>query len=160
MIQYITFKLSLNISFSMAQEFKRIVAPVDGSPEAKKAAKKAIFLAKQIGVDVVALYVVDKTFLARFPAPEDLMSFNWDKFLQKEAFDVLDDIEKMGEKENVRVIKELKEGIPDDVIIKAAGKKDLIVMGSKGKTALDRIFLGSVSEKVLHHSPSSVLIIK
>lgn len=144
----------------MAQEFKRIIAPVDGSTEAKKAAKKAIFLAKQLNVDVVALYVVDKTFLARFPAPDDLMSFNWDKFLQKEAFDVLDDIEEMGNNEGVKVIKEFKEGIPDDEIIKSAGKKDLIVMGGKGKTALDRIFLGSVSEKVLHHATSSVLIIK
>lgn len=145
---------------TMAQEFKRIIAPVDGSNEAKKAAKKAIFLAKQMKVEVVALYVVDKTFLARFPAPDDLMSFNWDKFLQKEAFDVLDDIEEMGNKEGVKVRKEFKEGIPDDEIIKLAEKKDLIVMGGKGKTALNRIFLGSVSEKVLHHAASSVLIIK
>ena len=144
----------------MAQEFKKIIAPVDGSTEAKKAAKKAIFLAKHMKVEVVALYVVDKTFLARFPAPDDLMSFNWDKFLQKEAFDVLDDIEEMGNTEGVKVTKEVKEGIPDDEIIKLAGKKDLIVMGGKGKTALDRIFLGSVSEKVLHHAASSVLIIK
>ncbi len=144
----------------MAQEFKKIIAPVDGSNEAKKAAKKAIFLAKKMKVDVMALYVVDKTFLARFPAPDDLMSFNWDKFLQKEAFDVLDEIEEMGNKEGVKVIKEFKEGIPDDEIIKLAEKKDLIVMGGKGKTALDRIFLGSVSEKVLHHAASSVLIIK
>ena len=82
---------------------------------------------------------------------EVVMAFDWD---------LLDDIEEMGNKEGVKVRKELKEGIPDDEIIKLAGKKDLIVMGSKGKTALDRIFLGSVSEKVLHHADSSILIIK
>jgi len=103
----------------MVQEFKRIIAPIDGSEEAKNAARKALFLAKHLGVDVTALYIVDTSLLAKFPAPEDITTFD-----------------------------------------KAARKNDLIVMGSKGMTALDRILIGSVSEKVMHHALCPVLIVR
>lgn len=144
----------------MAKEFRRIIAPVDGSDEAKYAAKKAIFLAEHIGVDVVAMYVKDTSIFARFPVPDDVLSFNIDKFLEKEALSILDKVEKMGNRSGVKVIKKLVEGIPDEEIIKEARKNDLIVMGSKGMTALDRILIGSVSEKVLHHAPCPVMIVR
>jgi len=144
----------------MAKEFRRIIAPVDGSEEAKYAAKKAIFLAEHIGLDVVAMYVKDTSVFARFPVPDDVLYFNIDKLLDKEALSILDKVEKMGSKRGVRVIKKLVEGIPDEEIIKEAKKNDLIVMGSKGMTALDRILIGSVSEKVLHHAPCPVMIVR
>ena len=144
----------------MSKEFNRIIVPTDGSDEAKKAVKKALFMAKHLGTDVVAMYVIDTSFLARFPSPDDIMSFNWDKFLQKEALDALDKVEKMGKRMGIKVIKKMVEGIPDEEIIKEARKDDLIVMGSKGKTALDRILLGSVSEKVVHHASCPVMIVR
>ncbi|MBS3772988.1 MAG: universal stress protein, partial [Candidatus Thermoplasmatota archaeon] len=42
----------------MARAFERIIAPIDGSEGAKKAAGRAIYLAKHLGIKVVALYVV------------------------------------------------------------------------------------------------------
>ena len=144
----------------MSKEFNRIIVPTDDSDEAKKAVKKALYMAKHLGADVVTMYVIDTSFLARFPSPDDIMSFNWDKILQKEALDALDKVEKMGKKMGVKVIKKMVEGIPDEEIIKEAKKNDLIVMGSKGKTALDRILLGSVSEKVVHHAPCPVMIVR
>jgi nucleotide-binding universal stress UspA family protein len=144
----------------MAKEFGRIIAPVDGSEESKYAAKKAIFLAERIGVDVVAIYVRDISILARLPFPDDILSFDMDKFLQKEALSILDNVEKMGNRAGVKVIKKLVDGIPDEEIIKLARKNDLIVMGSKGMTALDRILVGSVSEKVMHHALCPVMIVR
>jgi len=144
----------------MVQEFKRIIAPIDGSEEAKKAARKAIFLAKHIGVDVTAMYIVDTSLLAKFPAPEDITTFDIDRYLKKEGHDALDNVEAMGNKMGVAVSKKMVNGIPDQEIIKAARKSDLIVMGSKGMTALDRILIGSVSEKVMHHAPCPVLIVR
>ena len=60
----------------------------------------------------------------------------------------------------VKVRVKIVRGIPYEEIIKEAKKNDLIVMGSKGKSALDRILIGSVSEKVLRHTPSHVMIIR
>lgn len=144
----------------MAKEFNRIIAPVDGSEEAKNAARKAIFLAKHTGMDVVAIYVRDTSILARLPFPDDMLSFDMDKFLQKEALSALDNVEKMGKRAGVKVVKKMVDGIPDEEIIKMARKSDLIVMGSKGMTALDRIMVGSVSEKVMHHAPCPVMIVR
>jgi len=66
----------------------------------------------------------------------------------------------MGNRVGVKVVKKLVDGIPDEEIIKLARKSDLIVMGSKGMTALDRILIGSVSEKVMHHAPCPVMIVR
>ena len=144
----------------MAREFERIIAPIDGSEGAKKAARKAIYLAKHLGVNVVALYVVDASLIAKIPSPEELGSFNIDRFLEKEGLAALDEVESMGMEEDVTVEKKMVEGIPDHEIIELAGKNDLIVMGSKGMTALDRILIGSVSEKVMHHADGPVMIVR
>ncbi|HDS59414.1 MAG TPA: universal stress protein [Thermoplasmatales archaeon] len=144
----------------MAAEFRKIIAPIDGSKEAKKAARKALYMAKHMDLEVVALYVVDTSLLAKFPAPEDVTSFDIDKFLQKEGLDALDEVEEMGREMGVKVEKKMVEGIPDQEIIEMAHQKDLIVMGSKGMTALDRILIGSVSEKVMHHAPCPVMIVR
>ncbi|MGI8813455.1 MAG: universal stress protein [Pyrinomonadaceae bacterium] len=52
-------------------------------------------------------------------------------------------------------------GSPDSRIVEAAGEMhpDLIVLGSRGHNRLERIFLGSVSDSVMHHAPCSVLIV-
>jgi nucleotide-binding universal stress UspA family protein len=55
-------------------------------------------------------------------------------------------------------------GPPGDLIVKFVKNKgnkiDLVVIGSRGKTAISEIFLGSVSNFVLHKSPVPVLIVK
>ena len=72
----------------------------------------------------------------------------------------INDIKKMGSDLGVSVKTKLFVGFPDEEIVKEAGKNDLIVIGCKGHSALSRIFIGSVCEKVLHHSSSPVMIIR
>jgi nucleotide-binding universal stress UspA family protein len=91
------------------------------------------------------------------------MSFSYPdiiEIIKKRGNEVLDKVKKQGSKLGVRVKTILVEGIPDDQIIKEAKKEDLIVMGCKGRTALSRILVGSVCEKVLHHSKSPVMVIR
>jgi universal stress protein A len=56
----------------------------------------------------------------------------------------------------------LKEGDPGDEIIHAAQELgcDLIVIGTHGRTGLERLLLGSVAEKVLRRAPCPVLTVK
>jgi nucleotide-binding universal stress UspA family protein len=56
--------------------------------------------------------------------------------------------------------KKLVEGHPAEEIIKEAKENDLIVIGSKGKTGLDRLLLGSVAENVARHASCPVMIVK
>ncbi|MCD6357179.1 MAG: universal stress protein [Thermoproteales archaeon] len=60
----------------------------------------------------------------------------------------------------LKLQKKIVEVIPYEEIVREARKNDLIVMGNKGMTALDRIFLGSVAEKVVRHAPCTVMICK
>jgi nucleotide-binding universal stress UspA family protein len=49
-------------------------------------------------------------------------------------------------------------GLPADEILATAESADLIVIGARGLGGLERLLLGSVSERVLNHAPCSVLI--
>ena len=143
---------------SKAKDFQRIVLPVDGSDGSARAVKKALSLARETGVSVTALHVMDFPYIAsvdlNYTYP-DVM-----EIIQKRGTEILDEVKKQGSKLGVHVKTKLVEGIPDDQIIKEAKKDDLIVMGCKGKTALSRILVGSVCEKVLHHSKSPVMVIR
>jgi len=48
------------------------------------------------------------------------------------------------------------------VIVEAAAEvdADLIIVGSRGMNAVQRWLLGSVSSKVVHHAPCSVLVVR
>ena len=55
-----------------------------------------------------------------------------------------------------------RQGDPADAILDVAEEKnaDLIVVGNKGMTGAKRFLLGSVPNKVSHHAPCSVMIIR
>jgi nucleotide-binding universal stress UspA family protein len=139
--------------------FTRIIAPVDGSKAASKAVQKALYLAKETKLPIVALYVVDTPRLTE-TIPPDEIAIAWEELVSKEGRTVLDEVEKEGSKIGVSVEKKLVEGIPEEVIMKEAKKNDLIILGCKGKSEVDRILMGSVCEKVARHATSQVMIIR
>lgn len=140
-------------------EFKRIIAPVDGSAYANKAAKKALFLAKQTGTEILLLYVVDTPRLTN-TIPPDEISRVWFDMLRAQGQKVLHDIQKSAAKMKVSVKTKLVEGIPAEVIMKEARKDDLIIMGCKGMTAIDRLLMGSVCENVVRHADAQVMVVR
>jgi nucleotide-binding universal stress UspA family protein len=142
-----------------SKDFNKIVLAVDGSDISKKAAKKAFSLAKETGIDVTAIHVVN---VPNYAVPTSNTAYMGDvaSSMKEHGEKILDETEKMGSKMGVKVKKELVEGTPDDEIIKLANKDDLIIMGCKGHSAIGRILIGSVSEKVLHHSDATVMIVR
>lgn len=54
----------------------------------------------------------------------------------------------------------VERGAPAPAILKHARRGDVIVLGSRGLTGLDRFVLGSVSQSVTLHAPASVLVVK
>jgi nucleotide-binding universal stress UspA family protein len=151
----------------MEKEFKRIIMPVDGSESSKRSAKKAIYLAKKMDVELIAIYVVHVPISAYVGPPYSPVIYTDNteikeirKKMKKEGALVLDEIEEMASKVGLTITKKVLEGSPDEEIIRISKKDDLIVMGAKGISAIDRIFLGSVSEKVLHNASSSVMIVR
>lgn len=143
----------------MNKKFNRIIIAVDGSDTSKKAAKKGIYIAKNLNLEVLAIYVLDESVFQNV-IPSNRAFEHWKSMLAEEGHKILNKIGEIGEENNVKINTLMLSGQPDDEIIKNIKKDDLVVMGDKGKNPLDRIFLGSNTEKVMHHTNSSILIVK
>jgi nucleotide-binding universal stress UspA family protein len=142
-----------------------IVVGTDGSETAGKAVHEAGELAVQLGasMEIVSAYEPVGRQRLREEArqvPEDLQWMvsareDVDATLREAA----DELKGLGVKEvNVHA----REGDPADAILDVAEERgsDLIVVGNKGMSGAKRFLLGSVPNKVSHHAPCSVLIIR
>ena len=144
----------------MTKAFGRILVPVDGSEVATRAAKKALALAESINVKVVAMHVINIGIYAYQTEVIYPTEIPLSELIQKEGHSYLDEIVTLGEEMGISVTKKLVEGHPAEEIITEAKEDDLIVIGSKGRTGLDRLLLGSVAENVARHASCPVMIVK
>lgn len=141
----------------MEKEFERIILPIDGSDFAKISAKKAFFIAKKINVEVIIICVLDPF---RYSKSHDFFH-SFTKIRREQAEEYLDDIAQIGQSINVKCTTRLIDGgAPFEEIIKSASQNDLIILGCKGHSNIERILIGSVSEKVLRHAKCSVMIVR
>jgi nucleotide-binding universal stress UspA family protein len=144
--------------------FRTIVVGTDGSETARKAVREAVGLAKSVGasVAVVSAYEPVPTQRLREEAretPEDLLwSINAREDVDATLREAAEDVEDAG----VKIRAFAREGDPADAILDVAEEEDadLIVVGNKGMTGAKRFLLGSVPNKVSHHAPCSVLIVR
>jgi nucleotide-binding universal stress UspA family protein len=144
--------------------FKRIILPIDKSNKSLITAKKAIHLAKKLDIKVTAIYTINATFFSGTIPPNQTYSYKHHKDIKngkkEKAHDFLNKIEEMGDKKNVNVQTVLLEGNSKEKIIKEVDNDDLIIIGAKGTSTIDRIFLNSLNEKLLHNAPSTVMIFR
>ena len=84
------------------------------------------------------------------------------ELLRNEGQRAISNVKEYGEASGVDVKEVLLEGHPSSEIIDFAENNniDLIVMGTLGKTGLDRFLLGSVAEKVVRNSKVPVLVVR
>jgi nucleotide-binding universal stress UspA family protein len=82
--------------------------------------------------------------------------------LKTEAQKAISKVKEYGEASGVKVKEVLLEGHPSSEIIDFAENNDidLIVMGTLGKTGLDRFLMGSVAEKVVRNSKVPVMVVR
>jgi nucleotide-binding universal stress UspA family protein len=144
--------------------FKSIVVGTDGSDTAAQAVQQAVELASAVGagIDLVSAYEpVPQYRLAaeRRQAPEDLQ---WTINPREDVDAVLEAAAGIARAAGVPVEVFPRQGDPADAILDVAEERgsDLIVVGNKGMTGAKRFLLGSVPNKVSHHAPCSVMIIR
>ena len=144
--------------------FSSIVVGTDGSETAGKAVLQATELARQVGasVSLVSAYepVSDNRLRSeRREVPKDL---EWMVNPREDVEATLKEAAEQVEGAGVKVDTYAREGDAADAILDVAEetKADLIVVGNKGMTGTKRFLLGSVPNKVSHHAPCSVLIIR
>ncbi|OGW36265.1 MAG: hypothetical protein A2Y97_07460 [Nitrospirae bacterium RBG_13_39_12] len=133
-----------------------IIFATDGSKYSEAATSKAIDFAKSYGSELIVISVVDVTdeFVARAPgALEDLV---------KKAKIIVDDVKKKATSDGVKAEGIVREGEAYKSIVNIAKKQkaNAVIMGSHGRTGLKRLLMGSVTERVIGHSPCPVLVVK
>jgi nucleotide-binding universal stress UspA family protein len=144
--------------------FSSIVVGTDGSETAKEAVRQAAELAKTLGssIHLVSAYEpVPEGRLReeRHEVPEDLQ---WMVNPREDVNATLEEADEHLKAAGVQVETYAREGDPADAILDVAEEQraDLIVVGNKGMTGAKRFLLGSVPNKVSHHAPCSVMIIR
>lgn len=140
--------------------YRKILIATDGSEPNKKAISYGIELGRLSDAKVYVVYVVDTATFASIP-----MDTGWEvmyELLQKEGKEamqhIIDDAKVLG----VEIESSLLEGHPSQEIIEFSQDNDIdiIILGTLGKSGLDRFLLGSVAEKVTRNSKIPVLVVR
>jgi nucleotide-binding universal stress UspA family protein len=140
-----------------------ILVATDGSKYSEVAAREAVRMAKSCGADLVVVTAVH----AASSAPLDIVTSTMQKDMiaSKEmtsAENTIRTAKELAEKEQVKTEAYIYAGNPADVIIHTAKEKkaDVIVVGSHGRTGLERLFMGSVAERVIGAADCATLVVK
>jgi nucleotide-binding universal stress UspA family protein len=137
---------------------KTILVAVDGSEASLKGARVALEMAGPLGAQVALVYVVPPLFI-----PGDA------------AYAPMDDLYEIERKRGERVMEEVvkalggaalktfvKTGPPSETVCELARAEgsSLIVVGSTGKGAVKRLFVGSTADRLVHIAPCNVLVVR
>ncbi len=141
--------------------YKRILIPTDGSGPSEAAVKVGLELAHSLQAEVTLLYVVEPVVARILIGPETVPYYpELTRDLEVTGKQALERAEGFAQYLEVSVKTELQLGSAAQVIVEAAHQHDLIVMGTHGRSGLDRLLLGSVTQKVLQRSPKPVLVVR
>jgi len=149
--------------------FERILIATDGSKNAKLAAATGIELAKISGGAVLIVYVADISkyissagLTPPFGGVSPDVIDNVAASLKEAGVKATLEVDELAKASGVKSERLIVEGNPPNEILKIAGdnKIDVIVIGSIGKTGLEKFLIGSVAEKVVHNSKLPVLIVR
>jgi nucleotide-binding universal stress UspA family protein len=137
---------------------KRILIATDGSEYTKEAVSTGLRLAKILGAEVTALYVIDQTSFVSFPIDSSIVSVY--SLLENEGKRAVEEVKKEGEQQGIKVTPVVVEGSPTRKIVEMAADFDLVVIGTLGRSAISKLFMGSVAERVTRYAPCPVLVVR
>jgi len=135
--------------------YRRILAPTDGSDPSNRGVDRAIELAEQFDATVHALYVVDQASRAG----------DWDIVVERQEAEGESALTAAGDRADaagVDVERHLRRGAPADEILDLVAEADidLIVMGTHGRSGIDRIrHAGSTTERVIRGAAIPVVAV-
>jgi nucleotide-binding universal stress UspA family protein len=142
--------------------FRHVLIPTDGSPHANRAVEQGTALAKAVGARVTILTVVEPFHvLSLDPKQVSEVRSTYERLAKAEATRILAEADKVAQKHGIAYATAQEEHEhPHQAILEAAAKGgcDLIAMGSHGRRGVVALILGSVTAKVLAHSPLPVLV--
>ena len=143
--------------------FKHILVPVDGSETSLLAVSKAAELAKIFGSSVTAVYVVDPYPFTGVGAEFAYGQAQYLSAATAEANTSLEAVRKIMEEAGQPVTTVVGEGhaVHEGIVrVLESTDADLIIMGSHGRRGLEKLMLGSVTQRVLGAVHVPVLVVR
>ena len=142
-----------------SNSINKILVPIDGSKNSIRALEMAITISKNCKAKITGVYCM---YTQSYSETRGVSSISNE--MKKEARTVLDNAKKTCGKAGVSFTTKILQGNIGFNIVKTAHQKnnkfDLIVIGSRGRSSLKSMFLGSTSNFVIHESSIPVLIVK
>ncbi|MFW9800769.1 MAG: universal stress protein [Candidatus Thorarchaeota archaeon] len=139
---------------------KSLLVAVDGSEFSDKAVRYACAMGPSLGAEVMLLHVVP--MLVSATPYHDTVSDQPFLALQKVGEDILAKAKRIAVSLNCEVTELISHGDPANKIVDIACERevDLIIMGSRGVSGIKRLFVGSISDKVMNQAPCPVMIVR
>ncbi|MFB6171907.1 MAG: universal stress protein [Haloarculaceae archaeon] len=136
--------------------YQRILHATDGSAASERAAETALELAETLGATLDVTFVVEPSAL-----PLDARSEAYLAAAENEGRETVDELVDRAAEAGGDVVGSVVEGHPADAICTHATESgaDLIVVGTHGRTGVDRVLLGSVAARVVRHAAVPVLTV-
>ncbi len=124
--------------------------PTDGSKFAARSEDVAMEIAKKFNSTIVAVHIIDDKLIYPFEVLED------------EGKSILKKVRERAEKEDLAIEEVLIVGSPIHDMAKIVKKtrSDLVIIGTHGKTGLEKLILGSVAESALKTVQVPLLLVK
>jgi nucleotide-binding universal stress UspA family protein len=139
--------------------FRKILIATDGSEYTKKAIDHGIEIAINTGAKLNAIYVIDTRAYSSIPLSAP-MEYTY-SILRQEGDMALKYVSERAEAAGLEVEGIIAQGHPAEEIMKYAEENsiDLIVIGTLGKSGLERFLMGSVVDKVIRNSKIPVIAV-
>lgn len=137
--------------------FSNILVAVDGSESSKRAFEKSLYLSQKCDCTLHVIHVAACDLGGDSSIVFDLLDE-----IKTKAANMLEDYKNEAIKNGIPIDVLIHQGDPAQVIIELSKKHkyDLIIMGTRGRTAFQELLLGSVSLKVIHHAPCPVMVVQ
>ncbi len=143
----------------MAVKIEKIGVGIDGSETSFRALNKVLELASKFGAEVIGLHVL--------PVPTELVELGAslveiEAQLEAEAEAMLAKAEDEAQKQGVPFRGVVLKGSPAEAMADFAQEKglDLLAVGFQGRSKLAELLMGSVTTRLLSHSPVPLLVVK
>jgi len=136
----------------------KVMVPVDGSDHSMRAAEAAADLVGPAGGEILLVHC-HKSFPSVIGEPYLQEAITR---IRENSDDLIAPYRTLFREKGLTVVERLLEGPPGSVLPEVAEieKCDMIVMGSRGRTDLQGLFLGSVTHRVLRSTPCPVLVVR
>jgi nucleotide-binding universal stress UspA family protein len=140
--------------------FSKILVPIDGSENSKRAFNYALYLSKNLKGEITMLHVADAPPTVYLQSQKVL-----DELLEKYSNareKVFEEYLGVAESENVLIKTKLIFGEAGQEIVKFSLKdnSDVIVIGNRGMGHLKQMLIGSISSAVIHEAKCPILLVK